>query len=288
MTTIEECVASAKTTSQTLKSDHRSFRVKILHNRIAKGRAAIEDLLAHPDTTPQQADAARSAESALLYFGAVRLQPDYVEELSACAERMMSDHVGSTACRLALGRWLDFRYITQAAPCEVSLTTITDYARLYPHDTETIALFAKLSQRLVQDKQFEQAQQILDVGSHILSDPNALESAKQLVATSARSEQKRAAKNAAERQYRARIKSILEGRTRGYFVVYSEEPKTRRCDYSKCHGLKEVVAYAKDAEKKGWKWEFIMSYPDNREGFIDATNKVTLLYRQNTTIRFEN
>jgi hypothetical protein len=284
--TIEECINSAQTTFETLESNRRSFRVEMLRKQITEGRAAIDELVAHSDSTPQQADAARSAESSLLYFGAVRLQPDYVQELSSCAERLLSDHVDSAACRLALGRWLDFRYASQDAPFDEALVTIADYARLYPQEAETIALFSKLSNRLVQEKKFKPAQQALEVGDSILADPNALKTAKQYAAKCLRIEKQRMARKEAERRYRAHVKSIVGGRERGYFVVYSEEPSTRLCDYSKCHGLKEVVAYAKDADKKKWKWEFIMSYPDTREGSIDATNKVTILYRQNTTISF--
>ncbi len=286
---IQERVSSAWVTNEAIASQPRSFRLTVLQKTVREGLDAIRQLDTASDATPPQRAEARRAESQLLYLGAKHGDESYVDALSQCAERLLTEDPASPECQNAVYYWLRYKYVDGQQPADETLATLSEFAEAFPQGEHTASLLSTAAIRLSQDGQLKSAAQLLAVADRHCGDSDELRTARNKL----QGIQAAGLARARQEQFAARLRHQVLSATRGvrlgYFVVESEElrPKSKkyvRYDYSVRNGFDGVLEYAQTAESKGWSWKVVANYPDDTQGFRDAHNKVALMQRSTPSV----
>ena len=282
---IQRHADEAESTAKLLQRRRESFRVQMLRQHILDSTAALEQLEAHEQSTEDQIQSARCNQSRLL-FVSVQECPEFASHFDEFVENEAEFNSDSESFRLAKGRWLLLKYVVEEGPIEEAKEEITAYWKRFPVGDESEQLLFGLCRRFLGEGELAEAKQTYNVAYRTLEEPKGIKSLKAEIISYQNSEFRKRLTKQKDDLLRTKVLSTIGNRSKGYFIFYSEDPKTRECNYQKCRGINSAVTYVENAQRKRWKWKFIKAYPDTAEGYRKATNHVTKLYGSTTTVKF--
>lgn len=282
---VKRSAKEAESTFQLLQKRHDSFRVKMLRDQVNEGIASVGQLEAHSEATDKQIQSARCSQANLYFFGCCEC-PELMEDFEIFVANETEENPHSEVAQTAKGRWLYLKYIMKEGAEDEAYREITQYSKMFPDSQHAVDLFVGFCGRLINDGQIVRAKQVYKTGVKILTNPKSLSSMKSLIAKHQRWQQHQSLASRSSNNLAAKVRTQLGGRTKGYFIFFSVDPKSKECNYRRCRGSDSAVHYVKNATAKGWDWKFVKAFPDTPKGYIDCGNSLQRLYGANTQLSF--
>ena len=283
---IQKHMVEVESTAKLLKRRHESFRVQTLRQHLNDSIAALKRLEEHAEATNEQIQAAKCSLSRV-FFAGVQECPEFESRFSEFVANEEEFNTDSESYRLAKARWLLLKYVVNDGPLKEAEEHFAAYWTKFPMGKESEQLLFGLCRRHLQEGDISKAKKSYNVGYRILENPKSLKALKAEITRHQNADFARKLAKQKSDHLRSKVLYTIGNRSKGYFIFYSEDPKTRECNYSKCRGLNSAVTYVQNAQRKGWTWKFIKAYPDTAEGYRKAGNHVTRLYGSTTVVSFK-